>query len=57
MVRRPIVKSASAAKPAVKSSIHGKKTAAKVPPRVHKKSEPVKKSHPGKKPAPARKHR
>jgi tRNA nucleotidyltransferase/poly(A) polymerase len=46
-----------AAKPAVKSSAQGKKTAAKAPAKAHKKAEPAKKSHPVKKSAPSRKHR
>ncbi len=57
VVPRPVVKAASAIKPVAKSNTHGKKTAAKAPAKVHKKSEPVKKSQPAKKPAPARKHR
>ncbi len=56
-VRRPVVKAASAIKPVAKSNSHGKKTAAKAPAKVHRKSEPVKKSQPAKKAAPARKHR
>lgn len=57
VVRRPVVKAASAAKPVAKSNSHGKKTAAKAPAKVNKKTEPVKKSQPAKKAAPARKHR
>jgi tRNA nucleotidyltransferase/poly(A) polymerase len=57
VVRRPVVKAASAVKPVAKSDIHGKKTAAKAPSKVHKKSEPLKKSQTAKKAAPARKHR
>jgi hypothetical protein len=49
LVRRPT------AKPAAKGG--GKKTVAKAPVKLHKKSEPVKKSAPVKKHAPARKHR
>ena len=57
VVRRPVVQAVSAAKPVPKSNIHGKKTAAKAPAKVHKKSEPVKKSQPAKKAVPDRKHR
>jgi tRNA nucleotidyltransferase (CCA-adding enzyme) len=51
---RPAAK--QVAKPVAKNHNHGKKTAVKVPAKVHKKAEPAKKSHPAKKAVPARKH-
>jgi tRNA nucleotidyltransferase (CCA-adding enzyme) len=59
--KRPVVKSAPAAKTAAKNSNHGnhgKKAVAKAPVKpVHKNAEPAKKSVPAKKATPARKHR